>query len=273
MAEQTRDTPTQRLIATMARLRGPDGCPWDKEQTLESLKKYLVEESYEVLDAIESGDVERHKEELGDLLLQIAFQSQIREEQGDFCFDDVADRIVQKLVHRHPHVFGDTRVKGTQDVLRNWETLKAAEKDKSAGTEPLGGIPRHLPALHKAHKIQTRAARVGFDWTEVHDVVAKIEEELREVKEALKLGDAEQLREELGDLLFAVVNLSRFRKISAEEALDRTVAKFARRFGDVERRVRQSGKQLADCDLAELDAHWEAVKLEEKSEEGSQKRV
>ncbi|MBN1671787.1 MAG: nucleoside triphosphate pyrophosphohydrolase [Kiritimatiellae bacterium] len=256
-------THIERLLDIMRRLRGPDGCPWDREQTLETLKTYLLEECYEVLDAIDGGDPEHHKEELGDLLLQIVFQSQIRAEQQAFSFDEVAERICRKLVHRHPHVFGDVHVSDSGEVLRNWQALKAKEKEKApAGV--LGEVPRHMPALHKAHKIQARAARVGFDWTAVHDVVAKIDEELAEVKEALGSGDRDRLREEIGDLLFAVVNLSRFQKIDAEEVLAQTVEKFTRRFREVERRIHKSGRQLTDCTLAEMDAHWDAVKGEEE---------
>jgi len=261
----------QNLLDIMAKMRGEGGCPWDREQTLESLKQYLVEECYEVIDAIDSGRADKHADELGDLLLQVVFQAQIRREQGQFAFEDVVDRICAKLIRRHPHVFGDARVSGTGDVLKNWEAIKVQEKKEAAAAhsgEPpslLGDMPRHLPALHKAHHLQKRLARVGFDWNQVHDVVAKIDEELAEVKQALAAGNAEQIREELGDLLFAVVNLSRFQGLNAEEVLQRAVVKFARRVQAVEQRVRLAGRELSQCSLAELDTHWNAVKADEKN--------
>lgn len=262
----------QDLLDIMAKMRAEGGCPWDREQTLESLKQYLVEECYEVIDAIDSGRADKHADELGDLLLQVVFQAQICKEQGLFAFEEVVDRICQKLIRRHPHVFGTASVSGSADVLKNWEAIKAQEKQKDAvgapsGAPPslVGDIPRHMPALHKAHHLQKRLARVGFDWNKVHDVVAKIDEELAEVKQALAAGDAAHIDEELGDLLFAVVNLSRFQGLNAEEVLQRAVNKFARRVQAVEQRVRQAGRELSQCTLAELDAHWDAVKADEST--------
>ena len=254
--------PTERLLEIMRRLRAEGGCPWDREQTLQSLKQYLVEECYEVLDAIDSGDPRKHEEELGDLLLQVVFQAQIRAEAGAFTFHDVANRIAEKLIRRHPHVFGDVQVTGTGEVLANWDAIKAQEH-AAPRSSVVGGVPRHLPALMKAHQVQSRAARVGFDWSQVHDVVAKIDEELAEVKEALATGDQAHVAEEIGDLLFAVVNLSRFRKLHAEELLADTVDKFARRFQEVERRAQAAGRNLTDCTLTEMDAFWDAAKMEE----------
>lgn len=247
----------------MARLRGPGGCPWDAEQSLDSLKQYLIEEAYEVLDAIDSGDADKHLEELGDLLLQVVFQSQVRSEEGRFTLKEVAEAIRAKLVRRHPHVFGDVQVSGAGDVLKNWDRIKKAEK----GGKPksiLEGVPRHLPALQRAHQVQVRAARAGFDWTAADDVLAKIEEEVAEVRAAIQAGTARDIGEEIGDLLFAVVNLSRFQKLRAEELLDRTVRKFTRRFQAIEQAVHEKGRQMTDCSLAELDALWEAVKRQEK---------
>ncbi|MCX6992751.1 MAG: nucleoside triphosphate pyrophosphohydrolase [Kiritimatiellaeota bacterium] len=262
----------QNLLDIMAKMRGEGGCPWDREQTLESLKQYLIEECYEVIDAIDSGRADKHADELGDLLLQVVFQAQIRREQGLFAFEEVVDRICKKLIRRHPHVFGNTQVSGSPEVLKNWEAIKAQEKKDAAdgalsdaAPSLVGDMPRHLPALHKAHHLQKRLARVGFDWNKVHDVVAKIDEELAEVKQALAAGDAEQINEELGDLLFAVVNLSRFQGLNAEEVLQRAVDKFAKRVQAVEQRVRLSGRELAQCNLAELDAHWNAVKAAEST--------
>jgi len=261
----------QNLLDIMAKMRAEGGCPWDREQTLESLKQYLVEECYEVIDAIDSGRADKHADELGDLLLQVVFQAQIRREQGQFAFEDVVDRVCKKLIRRHPHVFGNARVSGSQEVLKNWEAIKALEKQEAVAGTPadgappslVGDMPRHLPALRKAHHLQKRLARVGFDWNQVHDVVAKIDEELAEVKQALSAGDAEQIKEELGDLLFAVVNLSRFQGLNAEEVLQCAVDKFAKRVKAVEQRVRLSGRELSQCTLAELDAHWNAVKAAE----------
>ena len=251
-----------RLLQVVTRLRGNDGCPWDREQTLETLKPCLIEEAYEVLDALDADNPEQHAEELGDVLLQIVMQARIREEARAFSFDDVAHRISDKLIRRHPHVFGDTRADNSREVLANWERLKADEKADSPDRSMLAGVPRHLPALQKAQRVQGRAARVGFDWEQVSDVVAKVEEELAETRVAMAAGDAANVREELGDLLFAVVNLARFLDINAEDALRQTIDKFIRRFQEVERRVRADGRDLQDCSLAEMDSHWEAIKAE-----------
>jgi tetrapyrrole methylase family protein / MazG family protein len=259
-----------RLLDIVARLRGEGGCPWDRKQTLETLKPYLIEESYEVLDAIDSGDPGHHAEELGDVLLQVVLQSRIREEQGEFAFDDVAEHIAEKLVRRHPHVFGDVTVSGPDEVVRNWEAIKAEEKADGKGesrSSAVDGVPRHLPSLRRAHRIQSRAARVGFDWTEVDDVMAKVEEELAEIHEAMAGGDMAKVKEEIGDLLFAVVNLSRFQKIHAGDALDETISKFVRRFQYVEQAIRDEGRELTDCTLEEMDRHWDAAKEEERVEQ------
>lgn len=251
--------PIDRLVEIMRLLRGESGCPWDREQTLETLKQYLQEESCEVLDAIDSGDRKLLEEELGDLLLQVVFQAQICAEEGSFTFDDVATHISDKLVRRHPHIFGDVQAEDAETVKRNWDAIK---RDEKAGEvrSAVDGVPRHFPALHKADKIQRKAAKVGFDWDDVHDVVAKLDEELAEIKEALAQGHADRIREEIGDLLFATVNLSRFLGHHAEEVLDETVAKFVRRFKAIEERVHAGGGKMTDCSLAELDAIWEEVK-------------
>ncbi|MBN1269929.1 MAG: nucleoside triphosphate pyrophosphohydrolase [Kiritimatiellae bacterium] len=258
--------PIQKLLDIMRTLRSPEGCPWDREQTLETLKPYLVEEAYEVLDAIESGDRRALAEELGDLLLQIVFQAQLCSEEGAFDFDDVVRGISEKLVRRHPHVFGEVKVSGSGEVLKNWEAIKRREHQDEQPSV-VGRIPRHLPALQKAHQVQKKVSRVGFDWDEVHDVMAKLDEEVAEVKQAVAAGDAGQIREELGDVLFAAVNLGRFLGCDAEEALNRTVDKFVRRFQEIERRVHGQGKELGQYSLAELDAHWNEIKREEKKEE------
>jgi tetrapyrrole methylase family protein/MazG family protein len=214
-----------------------------------------------LLDAIDSGETASHREELGDVLLQVMLQSRIREEQEDFDFDDVAGTLADKLIRRHPHVFGEVEVSGSDQVLRNWEKLKAGEKEE--GRRSLfEGIPRHLPALQKAQRVQSRAARVGFDWERVADVADKVREELGEVEEALSGDDPESVREEVGDLLFAAVNLARFVDTDAEDALRRTVHKFIRRFGKVEARIRAEGRELAESTIEEMDAHWNAAKAD-----------
>jgi tetrapyrrole methylase family protein/MazG family protein len=262
-AEEHPARPIDRLLDIMRTLRSEGGCPWDREQTLQSLKQYLIEESYEVLDAIDSGDRNQLAEELGDLLLQVVFQAQICTEEGSFNFDDVARHISEKLVRRHPHVFGEVKVSDSSEVLRNWEAIKQTEKDKEKPRSVVEGIPRHLPALHKAQQIQKRAARVGFDWETAHQVMDKIEEEVLEVKGAMASGNPAEIREEIGDLLFAVVNLSRFLGHNAEEALDETIRKFTRRFQEIERRLHEQGRKMTDCKLEELDGIWNDVKKDE----------
>lgn len=259
-------TSMERLLDIMRKLRGPDGCPWDREQTLDSLKSNLVEETYEVIDAIESGDRSELKAELGDLLLQVVFQAQIAAEEGAFTFDDVAQGIAGKLVRRHPHVFGNVRADTSGEVLRNWEKIKKTEKDGDKPRSLVEGIPRHLPALAKAHLVQKRVARAGFEWDEIGGVIAKLEEELAEVKEALARQDADAIREELGDLLFSTVNLSRWLGHESEELLNRNIAKFMRRFRALEDRLHADGRELGTCSLAELDAVWDAVKQQERQQ-------
>ncbi len=257
------------LLAIMRRLRGPHGCPWDREQTLETLGQYLVEECYEVIEALESGDPAKHAEELGDVLLQVAFHSQIRQERSEFDFSDVVAILCQKLIRRHPHVFSNTQVADSTEVLKNWDAIKAGEK--TAATTPpttqkrslIGSVPRHLPALHKAHHVQKRVARAGFDWTKIHDVILKVEEELNEVREALAHRKSDKIKEEIGDLLFAVANLCRFQGINPEEALNQTVSKFTRRFQAMEALLAQAGRKVTACSLAELDAAWNEVKAAE----------
>lgn len=256
------------LLKIMERLRGPDGCPWDREQTLQSLQQYLVEECYEVIYAAENESPEKHAEELGDLLLQVVFQAQLQKELGRFDFNDVVRHICAKLIRRHPHVFSDVRADTTRAVLQNWEAIKADEKktgreEKDAIPSIIGEISKHLPALHKAHHLQKKVARIGFDWNDVGGVIAKIEEELQEVKQALAAGDNAAAHAEIGDLMFAVVNLCRFQNINAEVALNRAVLKFTRRFRQIEARLHAAGRKLTDCTSTELDEHWNAVKQTE----------
>jgi len=264
MPTQTRNL--TRLLKIMARLRGPRGCPWDREQTHASLRHHLLEECYEALDALAAGRPGEFQEELGDLLLQIVFHAQLASEAGQFNFDGVAKTIADKLVRRHPHVFGKGRLQTSGEVLRQWEEIKQTEKKtggraaRRAAPSVVAELPRSLPALLKADKVQRQVSRVGFDWKHVNDVVAKVEEELAEMKHALAAGPRRQFEEELGDLLFAVVNLARFEGLHAEDLLHRTIAKFVRRFQQVERAVHRQGRRLEDCTLGELDALWDKAK-------------
>jgi len=257
--------PIDRLLEIMRQLRGPGGCPWDREQTLDSLKSNLIEETYEVIDAIESGDRDELRGELGDLLLQVVFQAQICDEAGQFNFDDVVNGISDKLVRRHPHVFGDVKADTSGEVLRNWEKIKKTEKDAETPRSLVEGIPRHLPALAKAHLVQKRVARAGFEWDEIGGVVDKLDEELAEVKEAMAQKDASAIREELGDLMFSVVNLSRYLGHEPEEILNENIAKFMRRFQSLETRLHTEGREIEKCSLEELEAVWIAVKTEERA--------
>jgi tetrapyrrole methylase family protein/MazG family protein len=257
-------TPIDRLLEIMRQLRGPDGCPWDREQTLDSLKSNLIEEAYEVIDAMESGDRAELCGELGDLLLQVVFQAQICDEAGEFNFNDVVNGIADKLVRRHPHVFGDVQANTSGEVLRNWEKIKKTEKDADKPRSLVEGVPRHLPALAKAHLVQKRVARAGFEWDEIGGVIAKLEEELAEVKEAMEQKDAAAIREELGDLLFSTVNLSRYLGHESEELLNENIAKFMRRFQCLENRLHAEGREVEKCSLAELDAVWNEVKAAER---------
>jgi MazG family protein len=254
-----------QLLAIMARLRAPGGCPWDREQTHASIKPNLIEESYETLDAIDSGDPQHLKEELGDVLLQVIFHAQMAAERQAFDFGDVAQSLSAKLIRRHPHVFGTVKVSGSGEVLKNWEQIKRGEKQaRQVFPSVVAGIPRHLPALLKAEQVQRKVARVGFDWKTVAPVVAKVEEELAEVLHAVARRQPAEVREEIGDLLFAVVNLGRFLGHSAEEALDGTIRKFTCRFQEIERRLHAQGREMTTCSLAELDAIWDQIKREER---------
>ncbi len=252
-----------KLVGLMQRLLAPDGCPWDREQTLETLVPYLVEETYEVVDALAAGDVDDHREELGDLLLQIAFQSELRFAEGKFGIDDVARGIVAKLVHRHPHVFGDVVAKDADAVLANWAKLKAKEKAKKGKHGALDGVPQSAPALLRATRTGEKAGAVGFDWPDADGPRAKIDEELGEFDEARRGGDKGRMQEELGDLLFATVNLARKLGLDAEQALRDATDRFARRFGHLERTLAGQGRALADAPADEQDRLWEAAKRAE----------
>jgi tetrapyrrole methylase family protein / MazG family protein len=264
------EKPIDRLLDIMRKLREPGGCPWDREQTLDSLKSNLIEETYEVIDAIESGDRSELRSELGDLLLQVVFQTQICDEAGEFNFDDVVTGIADKLVRRHPHVFGDVQAATSGEVLRNWEKIKKTEKAAETPRSLVEGIPRHLPALAKAHLVQKRVARAGFEWDEIGGVIAKLEEELAEVKEALEQKNVAAIREELGDLLFSTVNLSRYLGHESEELLNENIAKFMRRFQSLENRLHAEGREIEKCSLEELEAVWVAVKTAERQKSQKQ---
>jgi MazG family protein len=253
----------ERLVDIMARLRSPGGCPWDLEQDLASIRPYLVEETYEVLEALDSGDVEEHRKELGDLLLQIVFQARLREEDGAFGFAAVADAISDKLVRRHPHVFGDVKVSGSAEVLQNWAQIKLAERRADGQAEPsaLDGVPKALPALVRSERLGEKAARVGFDWLDARQVRAKVDEELGELDAALA-GDEGRTRiaEELGDALFAMAQLARFVGVHPEDALREAATKFERRFRRMERSAAARGFDLTALDAAGLDALWNEAK-------------
>ena len=257
----------EQLIAIMKRLRGPGGCPWDAEQTHESLTRYLLEETYEVIEAIEAKSPEHIKEELGDLLLQPVFHAAIAEEAGTFTMNDVISTLCDKLVRRHPHVFGDLQIADSAAQIENWEQIKKTEKGAER-TSALSGVPPHLPALLKAQKITEKAARVGFDWEHVDQVMAKVMEELHEFEEAMAAGDNEHMEAELGDLLFAIVNLGRFLSINPEEALRKTITRFQLRFQYVEDSLHDRGQQMNVTPLAEMDRLWEEAKQQERGRNG-----
>ncbi|MBI4481915.1 MAG: nucleoside triphosphate pyrophosphohydrolase [Acidobacteria bacterium] len=260
----------QKMVDLMSRLRGPDGCPWDKEQDRETLKPMLIEEAYEVVDAIDSGDPQELCEELGDLLLQVVFHCQIAAENQEFTLAEVIDHLHDKLVRRHPHVFGDALHKTSEEVLKHWEEIKAAERQmrgeeaaKPAKGSLLEGTPKGLPPLLEAHQLTSKAARVGFDWTHVDPIVDKFREELQELHQAADSGDREKMADEVGDLLFAVVNLARFLRVDPESALKRSNRKFTRRFRYVEDALKQRGKTLQQSSLEEMDTLWEEAKKAE----------
>ena len=253
-----------QLVQVVATLRSENGCPWDKAQTHETLKSDLIEETYEVIEAIDAKSSDKLEEELGDLLLLVMLNAQIAKDQGDFSINEVVRSITDKLIRRHPHVFGDVDVKDTETVLQNWEAIKRSEAGYEDRTSVLDGVPESLPSLLRAQKIQNKAARVGFDWDTVTDVLPKLEEEIEEVKASVKKGDTAEIEMEIGDLLFSVVNLCRFLDVQAEEALRQAVRKFTTRFQKMEETLEGRGKSFNDYDLAGLDLIWEEAKKEEQ---------
>jgi MazG family protein len=252
----------QRLVDIMARLRAPDGCPWDREQNFDSIKKYTVEETYEVIDAIDRRDWDGLKEELGDFLLQAVFYAQMASEEGRFSIGDCLDEINAKLIRRHPHIFGDETARTGDEVLKRWDAIKAEEKrgKSDAPKGLLDGVLRAQPALIEAQQISSRAARAGFDWDNVEQVIAKLEEEIAEFRAA---ESADQKEDELGDLLFTIVNLARFAKVDPEQALRRTNAKFRKRFSHVEKRLAEDGAEVAGTSIERLERLWRDAKTAE----------
>src|SRR6202795_3130973 len=278
-AKQKQLTPGQwfeKLVGVQARLRAPNGCPWDREQTHQSLRTYLIEEAYEVLEALESGNDNKFVEEMGDLLLQIVFHSQIAREEGRFTVAEVIREIHDKMIRRHPHVFGKPRRKDSAEVLRNWEQIKAEERrssndkgDSKAGEDLpkevslLDGVSRALPATLEGFQLTRKASRIGFDWEDANGVFDKMQEECEELKKAVKEQDRLKMEEELGDLLFAAVNLSRFLKIDPEIALKKANSKFSRRFRAMERLARKNGREFKDLPREKMEAFWEETKKSE----------
>ncbi|MBU8934983.1 MAG: nucleoside triphosphate pyrophosphohydrolase [candidate division Zixibacteria bacterium] len=249
--------PIERLTTLMAFLRSSEGCAWDRKQTHSSLLPYLIEEAYEVVEAVESGDFGALREELGDLLCQVVFHAQLASEAGYFVLDDSITQLVEKLIARHPHVFGDKKELSPQEVRDQWEQIKIESEEKKS---VLGGIPRGMPALTMAYRIGEKAAGIGFDWKEATDVVEKLDEEITEIKEALAAGDTDQAIDEVGDLLFAASSLSRKLGTDPELVLKKALNKFHRRFERLEERVRQSGKRFQELSLEQLEAIWQEIK-------------
>jgi MazG family protein len=254
----------ESLLALMARLRGAGGCPWDREQTRASLKPYLLEEAYEVLHAIDESSRDHLVEELGDLLFQVVFHCQIGSEQGEFTMADVLDRLSDKMIRRHPHVFADRAVADAREALAQWERIKNEEGDSAGGSRSaLDGVPPTLPALLRAQRLQVKAGRVGFDWTSWRNAWAKVHEEMAELEDTLEGGDASRISEELGDVLFSMVNVARLRGVDAEECLRQAAGKFTRRFREVEADMNAAGRRVSEASAEDLDRAWEAVKARE----------
>ena len=256
------------LVEVMARLRAPNGCPWDREQTHATLKPYLIEETYEALEEIDIGDDDELCKELGDVLLQVVFHAQIAAEENRFGIEEVARAIVDKLIRRHPHVFADVEVDGSEQVLQNWEQIKKQERQEQGEATPslLDGIPKQLPALMRAQRMQARVSRQGFDWDQIEGPLDKVEEEFAELRQAWASGETPAIEDEFGDLLFALVNTGRFLNVDPEQSLRQSTDKFERRFRALEEAVRTSGREISALSLQELDAIWDEIKAREKME-------
>lgn len=252
-----------KLVKVIAALRGEDGCPWDKQQTHSTLTCSLIEEAYEVIEAIDAHNPSKLKEELGDLLMQVMLHAQIAAEAGQFAIGNVIEAITEKLIRRHPHVFGELEVEDAQEVLSNWEAIKRTEEGYEERKSLLDGIPSQLPSLLRARKIQSKVSRVGFDWQHAEEVLPKIQEEIDELKDCLNANDQSAIEMEIGDLLFSIVNLSRFLNVEPEDALRKTNAKFIRRFKMIEAEIERQGKSFDDFDLAGLDKLWEKAKIDD----------
>jgi tetrapyrrole methylase family protein / MazG family protein len=248
-----------RLMDIMRRLRAPGGCPWDAEQTHESLKRYLIEECYEVIEAIDAGDDGLLKEELGDLILQPVFHAAVAEERNAFTMEEVLETVCEKLVRRHPHVFGEEVIETSEAQVANWEKIKKGEKGEQRPSA-LSGIPPHIPSLLRAQKVTEKAARAGFEWENADQAHAKAVEELRELEEAIRDGKKERIEEEMGDLLFALVNLGRFHGVTAEDALGKALRRFDLRFRHVEERLREKGEKMEELPVGELLRLWREAK-------------
>lgn len=248
------------LLKIMHILRSPGGCPWDGEQTHSSIRNNLLEEAYEAVDAIDNQDMQALREELGDVLLQVVFHCEMASENGSFDFDQVTDEICRKLILRHPHIFSDVKVSSTDEVLENWDKIKRQEKSQKTYTDTLQSVPKSFPALMRAQKVQKRAAAAGFDWDSVDGALQKIQEELQELKNAIDSGIHSDVQEELGDLVFSIVNVARFVKVDSEQSLQMATEKFINRFKQVEQTALKRGIDIDKASLAELDAIWDEIK-------------
>lgn len=252
-----------KLVETVARLRAPGGCPWDREQTHSTLKRHVIEEAYEVVEAIDSGDPAKLKEELGDLMLQVLMHAQIASEAGEFDVGDVCKVHREKLVRRHPHVFGEVKVSGVDDVLYNWEQIKKAEPGKEERKSAIDGVPNSMPALMRAAKIGKKAARTGFDWPNAHAVIDKIKEETQELEEVIDTDKKDEIKHEIGDLLFTIVNISRLVKVDPEDALREMLKRFSYRFKQIEKKAESEGRNISDMTLEEMDKVWDEAKQDQ----------
>jgi len=257
----------QKIIEIMDRLRGEKGCPWDRKQTRESLKPYIIEEAYEVIEAIEENDPEKIKEELGDLLFQIVFQCKVAEENNEFDMSDVIEKISRKMIARHPHVFGDAEYKTSEEVIAHWEEQK--KREGKMRDSILEGVPKAMSSLLRAHRLQKRAAGAGFDWEKTEDVIKKLDEEIAEFKEALGTKNRNEVEDELGDIFFMLVNISRFIGVNPEDAHRKTISKFIHRFRHIEKSAAKQGRKLSDMTLEEMDRLWDEAKEKEAGSPGS----